>query len=137
MHLSKNGNILDNVRVVDWKGNKMRVEFSEYHVKVVREDGDPKFYGVGYGKGESRLFYNLKKLLNSQGYDLIKKRMWKDGHLTDDTRQYLRARKHYKEGWKNIAIHNGRWAIAGAEEDWNTDGEVTLDVVRDYWEGEK
>lgn len=43
-------------------------------------------------KGESLLLYHVKTMLLRMGYDVIKKRMWKDGHLVDDSRQYVRTR---------------------------------------------
>ena len=77
-------------------------------------------------KGESRLLYYLKNWLNANGWDLIKKRMWRDGHLMDDMQQYLRSRKGGA-----VMIYNNRWAIEGIERPWN-DGElVRLELVRD------
>ena len=54
-------------------------------IVITKEKGDPKYRDGGYADGESTLLYNLKKHLNKMGYDLIKKRMHKDGHLVDDT----------------------------------------------------
>ncbi len=44
-------------------------------------------------KNESAWWYALKKILNAQGHDVIKKLMYKDGHLVDDNQYYLRDRK--------------------------------------------
>lgn len=101
---------------------------------VVREEGDPKFYGVINAAGESKFLHWLKNLLNSQGFDLIKTRMWKDGHLTSDIKQYLRVRspQAVKKGAPNIALHNEYWDIRGLEEDWNK-GETTIALLRDYF----
>lgn len=41
-------------------------------------------------QGDSNLLYKIKNMLNENGAKLIKKRMWKDGHLVDDTLQYIR-----------------------------------------------
>ena len=103
----------------------MKLEFSKNILTVVREKGDPRFYGIKHGKGESRLLHQIKMKLNKLGYDLIKKRMCKDGHLTDQYQQYLRSRK-IKKGAKNICIHNHMFAIRGAEEDFNNEGKVEL-----------
>lgn len=99
---------------------------------VTREPGDPaKFRGGGWGSGESGFLHWLKGVLNAQGYDLIKKRMWRDGHLVDDDKQYLRARNCRSK--HNIALHNGRWAIEGLDDAWNRDGRAVLDLVTPYF----
>ena len=94
---------------------------------IEREEDDPKFYG-----GESRLFYRIKNNLNSMGFDLIKKRMWKDGHMVDDLQQYLRTRSCHSKS-PHIYIYNNNWALFGAEEEWNK-GSVRLALGFDIWE---
>lgn len=100
---------------------------------VIREEGDPKFYGVRNAAGESNFLYWLKNLLNSQGFNLVKTRMWKDGHLVDDMQQYLRTTSPaaVKKGAPNIYLHNGYWAIRGLEEDWNKEGKTRLSLTLD------
>ncbi len=56
----------------------MKIEFHASYILVFREKGDRAYYGVKNAAGESALLYAIKKLLNLQGYDLIKKRMHKD-----------------------------------------------------------
>lgn len=46
-----------------------------------------KFYS------ESLLWYKIKQALQAQGLDVIKKLMYKDGHLVSDTEYYIRDRK--------------------------------------------
>ena len=58
----------------------MRIEFHKTCIEVFREKGDKGYYGAKNAAGESNLFYDIKKHLNARGYDLIKKRMHKDGH---------------------------------------------------------
>lgn len=53
----------------------MKLEMSGSTLKVIKEPEDPKFSGKVNAKGESRLLYHIKNILNTQGYDLIKKRM--------------------------------------------------------------
>ena len=107
--------------------------FSETYMKIKRLPNDPKFYGVGNAKGESNFLYFLKNILNKEyGYDLIKKRMWRDGHMVDDMQQYLRTRSPKSKGAK-VAIYNPNWAVEGAEERWN-EGEVTLAVMQNIFE---
>ena len=108
----------------------MILTWTEHSLTIQRETGDPKFYGVREAKGESNLLYYLKKHLNKQGFDLIKKRMWKDGNMMDDMQQYLRSR--VKKG-KAIMLWNGNWAIRGLEEYWNQNKPVLLRVERDIW----
>ena len=106
----------------------MKVTMESHRCIVEREPGDPYFSGNMYAKGESRLLYHVKKILNNQGYDLIKKRMHKDGHLVDEMQQYLRSRV-YKLGKPCLAIYNGFWAIRGADVDFRENGKVVLYVT--------
>lgn len=102
----------------------MKIKLTKYNCEVVREQGDPKFYGRANGAGESQLLYHVKKQLNAEGGDFIKKRMWKDGNLVDDIQQYVRSRK-LKSG--AICIYNGNWAVSCAAEEFNA-GRVDLAV---------
>ena len=107
----------------------MRVELTPTGCVVTREQGDPVFYGHRNAAGESRLLYHVKRSLARQGWDFVKKRMCRDGHLVDDLQQYLRERI-VKPGRRCLAIFNGRWAIQGADEALRRHGRVVL-VVRD------
>ena len=104
----------------------MKLNFSGSQLIVTREENDSKYYGNANAAGESKLLHDIKKELNKQGYDLIKKRMAKDGHLVDDMQQYLRTRKK-GAGIADIYIYSGFWAIEGANERFNR-GEVSLNV---------
>jgi hypothetical protein len=84
---------------------------------VTREPGDPVFSGNVNAAGESRLLYHMKKQLNKEGWDFIKKRMHKDGHMVDDMQQYLRQRKPNKETKEEWCIYNNYFGIRGADED--------------------
>lgn len=98
----------------------MKAEFQGGSCVVTKEKGDPRF------KDESHFLHHLKKLLNSPAggaMDLIKKRMWKDGHLVDDLQQYLRSRK-IRPG--AVAIWSSFWSIEDASARFNRNGEVTL-----------
>lgn len=88
-------------------------------IVVIREAGDPKFYGDKNAAGESKFLYHLNAKLYSLGFDLVKKRMWKDGHLVDDMQQYLRSRKPKADDKNNLMIYNGHWAINGLNDDFN------------------
>src|SRR4051794_38501990 len=57
---------------------------------VYREPGDPvlrpngsknSWSPPGWYAAESRLLYNVQKILNGRGHDLLKKRIWRDGHM--------------------------------------------------------
>jgi hypothetical protein len=111
----------------------MKIEIDGFTMTLTREPGDPKCHGTAWAKGESRLLHLLKKELNAQGYDLIKKRMWKDGHLVSCMQQYLRPRRRPKDPKFNIAVYNSRWAIEGAEKAWNEEGRTELCVLHGYW----
>jgi len=87
---------------------------------VTREAGDLR------AKTESTLLHWVKKVLNQAGQDLIKKPMWKDGHLTDDTQHYLRARR-----WKSptLMIFDEDYQVRLAHQDYNRKGTVTYRAV--------
>lgn len=103
----------------------MKVELQTRVCTVTYEPGDKKFYGTRNAAGESNLLYAVKLILNEQGHDFIKKRMWRDGHMVDDMQQYLRERNTRGEC---LAIFNGSWAIEGANDTLNRDGVVNLIV---------
>jgi hypothetical protein len=56
----------------------------------------------------STFFYHVKRVLLQQGYDVIKKQMCKDGHLTDTGRQYIRSRKLKGEAF---VVFDHRWPM--------------------------
>ncbi len=113
----------------------MDVRISGSTCVVTREPGDPGFSNGGWAggnAGESRLLYHVKKILNARGYNLVKKRMWKDGHLMDDQQQYLRPRLGRKNPpWPHVYLLNRFYMVRGAEEDFSRLGAVELDVVYD------
>jgi hypothetical protein len=89
--------------------------------KVTKEAGD-KRYTRGYALPESGFLYDVLQALKKQGHDVIKKRMWKDGHMMDDRQQYIRTRG-YMTSLKNaageFAIFNNYWAMEDAGEEFN------------------
>jgi hypothetical protein len=89
-------------------------------VTVTKEKGDPIFHRSNWADAESTFLYHVKKQLQNAGYDVIKKRMWKDGHMVDDTQQYIRERN-----WE-WCIYNNSWATYDAGEIFNEDGVVYL-----------
>lgn len=89
----------------------MKVELSNSGCKVPRENEDPKLYN------ESRLLHLVKKELIKQGYDVIKKFMWKDGHLVSDTEHYIRERNG------DFVIWFSAYALRFSYEDYN-EGEL-------------
>ena len=107
----------------------MKLLFNGDRLIVTREPGDTKIYGgiIG-GRGESNLLHKIKVALIAMGYDVIKKRMHKDGHLVDELQQYIRSRNNKCAG--NFALHNGHWAVAGLDERWNEDGVVELVLTK-------
>lgn len=107
----------------------MKITLKENSCIVEKEPGDKGFYGMLNAAGESAFLYALKKELNKLGYNFIKKRMWKDGHLVDDIQQYLRERKAVStpQGKRMLCIFNTFWAIRGVNEDFNK-GRVILGV---------
>jgi hypothetical protein len=101
----------------------MKVELQKSHCIITREEGDPKIYN------ESLLLYKVKQELIKQGYDVIKKRMWKDGHLYgDETLQYIRMR-NYKDEKNFFQIYDNFYAVRAMTKEYN-DGELDLWVDR-------
>jgi hypothetical protein len=103
---------------------------------VYRQPGDPTYrpnrscssWGPpGWYAAESRLLHRVLRTLNARGYDLIKRRMWKDGHLfgTQHT-QYLRSR--HVRGTPSLCIYHADHAVEIAAEVYNKLGRVALAV---------
>ena len=105
-------------------------------LKVIKEQTDTRRY-TRSGRGssaESALLYDIKRHLAALGFsDLIKKPMWKDGHLTADTQHYLRTRNH-RSKQAHIYIHDEMYAIRDLAEDWRQDGFVRLEITWDVYE---
>jgi len=104
----------------------MKVELKENICIVTKEKGDKSFHSTQWASAESTFLYHVKKELERQGIELIKKRMWKDGHLVDDEQQYLRTRKK-----KNcFCIYNSAYAINDAGLKFNEDEKFVLSVEK-------
>lgn len=100
----------------------MRVTYQpEYHMLTIRrEPGDRR------ASTESHLLYQVKHALQHMyGLDLIKKPMWKDGHLVADTQHYLRSRT--LRGTV-LMIHDDYYATRSTCEDYNRGDAVTFRV---------
>lgn len=102
----------------------MKVELTNNLCIVTREDGDKR------PKNESHLLHMVKTELNKQGHDLIKKLMWKDGHMVADTQHYLRSRN--RQG-HNIAIYDGNYQIFDSCKMYNEDGIFKFNLVHNIW----
>jgi len=104
---------------------------------VYREPGDPVFRpnqsklswsAPGWYGAESRLLYNVQKILNDRGYGLLKKRMWRDGHMFGcEHSQYLRSRN--PKAIPSLYIYHADYALEVAAESYNVLGRVRLDVT--------
>jgi hypothetical protein len=103
---------------------------------VYRQPGDPVFRPnlsvsswspPAWYAAESRLLHHVLRILNARGYDLIKKRMWRDGHMvgTEHT-QYLRSRSI--KCIPSLCIYHANSAIVIAAEVFNNLGRVALAV---------
>jgi len=90
----------------------MKVTLTENSCLVEREPTDKKIYS------ESLFWYKVKQELQKQGHDVIKKLMWKDGHLVSDKVYYIRERKG------KFAIWDSAYAVRFTYEPYNRDGIV-------------
>ena len=106
----------------------MKVKLEKACCIVTKEKGDKKIREGQWGSAESCLLYRIKNILNKQGYDLIKKRMWKDGNMVDDEQLYIRSRKVLPKN-KPFCIYNQRFALECAAEEYEKEGTVILAKV--------
>ena len=96
----------------------MDIQINKNTVVISRTNDKEKFYS------ESTFLYHIKNELIKDGYDVIKKRIHKDGHMMgDDTTQYIRDRRGM------FAIYDGDYAIRLLHKDYNESGEVTLNYI--------
>jgi hypothetical protein len=113
-----------------------KITVAKSYVEVCKEDGDPKkFRGGSWGDGESQFLHWLKGVLNKAPHNLglIKKRMWKDGHLVSDEQQYLRT-GNARKGQEYMMLWNDHYAITGLNDEWNEHGLVVLALERGTWQ---
>lgn len=83
---------------------KIKVSFDLERSVCFVDKLDPKNWPETIS-GNTALWYEIKKQLVAQGYDVVKKLMYKDGHMVSDTEYYVRHRKWL---W---AIWDGGYAI--------------------------
>ncbi|ODT99465.1 MAG: hypothetical protein ABS79_04475 [Planctomycetes bacterium SCN 63-9] len=115
----------------------MIVSIVDSRCYVYREPGDPVFRPnrcrsswspPGWCAAESRLLHNVQKILNRRGYDLLKKGMWRDGHMFgSEHSQYLRSRN--LRSVPSLYVYHADAALEVAAENYNVLGRVVLDVV--------
>lgn len=96
----------------------MKVELKENSCVVTR-DNNEKFYR------ETTLMHHVKKELIRQGHDVIKKRMWKDGHLVDEQQEYIRTRNKDERKGEVWCLFFEQYALRRMYEDYNN-GELIL-----------
>jgi len=114
----------------------MRVELVRHEGKdlgfcrITREDGDKKvptqtgWDPQGRSDPNSQFLHRVKQVLNTQGHDVIKKRMWKDGNMVDEIQQYVRSRDVKKSD--SFCIFDDLWQIRAAVDVYNEVGTVKL-----------
>ena len=84
---------------------KAVIDIDNGKIHVVIEKSDKK-YSKNMG-GDSLILYDLKNLLNANGFNLIKKRIWKDGHMFGgETDQYIRQPNNAKKIDPHIYIYD-------------------------------
>jgi hypothetical protein len=134
----------------------MKIELSDCQytgmsISVIREPGDKALRSKPGGwaaTGESTFLHHVKRKLDSMTipyynadtnaievrhvFDLVKKQMWKDGHMVDDIQQYIRTRGPLSQS-PHIYLSNDHWALNGLEEDFNA-GKAHLTVSFDVYD---
>jgi site-specific DNA-adenine methylase len=89
----------------------MIVTLFDNYCLVTKETSDKRYSDSNWSNAESTFLYHVLQELKKQGHDLIKKRMYKDGHLVEDTQQYIRSRKANKN---LVMIYNMDYSIYDA-----------------------
>lgn len=105
----------------------MQVRMTEHSCVVTREPTDRVLRDGGWGDADSRLLFRLKEHLNRTGGDWIKKRMWKDGHLVDDTQHYIRERK--SRNGVQLAVYATDYALRSSADVFNRGEPVCFALV--------
>lgn len=95
---------------------KQPAELMTYNVMDIRQNWFKRIPGTPAMKSESALMYAIKNILRDSGLNVVKKLMWKDGHLVNDTQYYIRERR-------------GKWCL------WDTEYQVR-NLAEDYNRGE-
>ena len=113
----------------------MKVKIEGLHCIVTKEPGDPVFRNSEWASAESTFLHHVKKELIAKGHDVIKKRMWKDGHLMGDEQQYIRTRSH-RSPKPHLYIWNSTWAVHDAGMEFNEHGKTVLKVEFDVFLGD-
>ena len=96
----------------------MKVRFEEGMVEITRGAGEKAV------SSESAFWFAVKMALRSQGHNVIKKLMAKDGHMVSDGIYYVRSRNMAKPG--AFAIWDDQYAVRNVAEDFNTGKPLTL-----------
>ncbi|MHB8995144.1 MAG: hypothetical protein ACYC63_07840 [Armatimonadota bacterium] len=96
-------------------------------IRVHRENGDRKYYGLINAAGESNLLYTIKRTLNMCDLHLIKTHMAQHGHLVDDMQQFVTTESRHGI-FPTMHMWNTHWAIDGLEESWNRLGHTDLGI---------
>ena len=115
----------------------MIVSIVDSRCYVYREPGDPvlrpnrsrnSWSPPGWCAAESRLLHHVRKILDRRGCDLIKKRMWRDGHMFGcEHSQSLRSRNI--KAVPSLYLYHADYALEVAAESFNVLGRAVLDVV--------
>ena len=94
-----------------------------YAIECCKEQGETPV------RNESHLLYRLQRALCTypdKNIDVIKKLMYKDGHLVDNTQHYLRSRKvNHPE---SIMVYDNLYAVRDSAKAYNNGETITLCV---------
>ena len=71
---------------------------------------------------ETEFYHRLKKELQKQGHNVIKKLAYKDGHLLDQYQYYIREQK-----WK-FCVYDSQYALRLIHKPFNNWEEITMSV---------
>lgn len=120
--------------------------YSNFHIltphslEIIGNPACAKTKKYKHVQSESALFALIKAAMNHltrvQNYlqpdhsypSWIKKKMVKDGHLTDESRFYVREKSDYRKNRRMLNIRDDNYAIRNAHVELRTVGSVTLAI---------
>lgn len=95
----------------------MKYEITDSRCIITASSSTERFYA------DTAFFYALKVAMQAAGLDVIKRRMWKDGHMVDDCDYYIRDRK-----WR-FCVHDADSQIRAVYTAFNDNRAVNLTYV--------
>ena len=86
------------------------------------------------GDSSRNILYHLKRELQARGINVVKKLMWKDGHMVNDREHYLKVPiKAATKDQPHIWVYDPNYAIRDLDTTWKESGIVFLPIGYDIY----